>query len=397
MYKININPLIHRGSESIAIVFAENSIINSLVKNIDGIKWSQSNKCWHLPLSKENYLRIATALKNKVSINNSLLKEYLEKRKKLIPDLLPAIQTKPARQIARSPIFKLSKLNKEALEIFIQHLGLKAYSQSTISTYRNEFLQLLQLLKERPVNTLTTDEIKLFMQFSMEKMGIKENTAHSRLNALKYYFEQVLGREKFFYDIPRPKRPLLLPNIMGEKELARLFNALGNLKHKAILFTAYSAGLRVSEVVDLKLSDIDSNRMQIKVENAKGKKDRYVGLSPVLLDILRQYITTINPRPSIFLFEGSQTKTPYNSRTAQRIFQLAKEKAGIKKAVSFHSLRHSFATHLLEKGIDIHYIKEILGHFSIKTTERYLHVKRESLVNIISPLDDLWEKGEIRL
>ena len=119
MYKININPLIHRGSESIAIVFAENSIINSLVKNIDGIKWSQSNKCWHLPLSKENYLRIATALKNKVSINNSLLKEYLEKRKKLIPDLLPAIQTKPARQIARSPIFKLSKLNKEALEMML--------------------------------------------------------------------------------------------------------------------------------------------------------------------------------------------------------------------------------------------------------------------------------------
>ena len=180
---------------------------------------------------------------------------------------------------------------------------------------------------------------------------------------------------------------------MGEKEIGKLFNALDNKKHKAILFTAYSAGLRVSEVVNLQLKDIDSDRMQIFIERAKGKKDRYVMLSPVLLDILREYIKTCTPPPVRYIFESPTPGEPYSDRSAQRIFQMAREKAGIAKAVSFHSLRHSFATHLLEKGIDIRFIKDLLGHFSIKTTTRYLHVKRESLVNIMSPLDDIFGKG----
>jgi integrase/recombinase XerD len=212
---------------------------------------------------------------------------------------------------------------------------------------------------------------------------------------VKFYFEQVLGREKFFWQIPRPKKPQLLPKVLGEDELGRLFKALDNKKHKAMLFTAYSGGLRVSEVVNLKIKHIDSDRMQILVEQAKGKKDRYVTLSPVLLDILRDYIKTYKPKPKTYLFESGQTQTQYPTRTVQRIFQLAKEKAFIDKEIGIHSLRHSFATHLLEKGTDIRYIKDLLGHFNIKTTERYLHVSRKALVNIISPLDDLFRKGKI--
>jgi len=194
-----------------------------------------------------------------------------------------------------------------------------------------------------------------------------------------------------------PKKPLLLPKVLGEDELGRLFAALNNRKHKAILFTAYSAGLRVSEVVNLKLKHIDSSRMQLLIENAKGKKDRYVGLSIVLLDVLRKYILLSKARPKLYLFESIEPGVKYSSRSAQQIFLAAKQKAAISKSVTFHSLRHSFATHLLEKGIDIRYIKDLLGHFSIKTTERYLHVKKEKLVNIVSPLDDLFEKQNIIL
>lgn len=135
--------------------------------------------------------------------------------------------------------------------------------------------------------------------------------------------------------------------------------------------------------------------MQIFVERAKGKKDRYVNLSPVLLDILRSYVKTYSPRPKVYLFESEQTVMPYPTRTVQQIFQNAKHKAGIRKEIGIHSLRHSFATHLLDKGTDIRYIKDLLGHFNIKTTERYLHVSRKQLVNIISPLDDLWKKEQI--
>ena len=135
--------------------------------------------------------------------------------------------------------------------------------------------------------------------------------------------------------------------------------------------------------------------MQLFIERAKGKKDRYVNFSLVLLDVLREYIRLSDHRPKLYLFEGQEPGNACSARTAQKIFQVARNYAGIKKEVSFHSLLHSFATHVLEKGVDIRYIKDILGHFNIKTTERYLHVKREQLINITSPLDDIWKKGNI--
>ena len=162
-----------------------------------------------------------------------------------------------------------------------------------------------------------------------------------------------------------------------------MFAAVKNIKHKAILFTAYSAGLRVSETVNLRIRDIDSKRMQIFVQRAKGKKDRVVPLSMLVLDVLRQYIKIQQPQPKFYLFTAPNGTEAYSERSAQKIFQEAKKQAGIKKEVSFHSLRHSFATHLLEKGIDVKYIKDLLGHFDIRTTERYLHVSREKLINIL--------------
>jgi integrase/recombinase XerD len=286
---------------------------------------------------------------------------------------------------------KLNKENLAALQKFVEQLKLKAYSPSTIKTYRNEFLQLLQLLGNKPVNELTPDDLRRYFLYCFEKLKLTENTLHSRINAIKFYFEQVLKREKFFWEIPRPKKRSQLPKVLNEKELERMFGAIGNIKHKALLFTAYSAGLRVSEVVGLKISNVDSNRMQICIESSKGKKDRYVGLSILLVDVLRAYLKRIKPRPVTYLFEGERAGMPYTSRSAQLIFHQARRKAGIKKEVSFHSLRHSFATHLLERGVDIRYIKDLLGHFSIKTTERYLHVKKEDLIAIINPLDELYK------
>jgi site-specific recombinase XerD len=257
--------------------------------------------------------------------------------------------------------------------------------------------QLLRTLGHVQADHLKPEHLKRYLVYCFEKLHLRENTLHSRINALKFYYEQVLGREKFFWEIPRPKKQLILPRILNEEELERLFKALANLKHKAMLFTVYSAGLRVSELANLKIKDIDSDRMQIFVEKAKGKKDRYVNLSPILLDILRSYIRKYRPQPIEFLFESEQTRTAYPRRTIQKIFEDAKDKAGITKNVGIHSLRHSFATHLLEKGTDIKYIKNILGHFDIRTTERYLHVSKKVLANISSPLDDLWRKGKISL
>ena len=407
MKKVTLKPLYHKNQECIGIYFENTTVLNGAIRKNAGAKWSQTNKCWYIPLSKENYNKLFFALKGKAAIEQSALHEYLAAKKKKV--LTPAKTTatpKPATPVIQLPTTpkkqvtvykggKIQAVNAHVIPAMEQHLKLKAYSPSTIKTYLGEMTQLLTILKTIPADDLTPELLKRYLIYCYEKLKLTENTLHSRINAMKFYYEQVLKRDKFFWEIPRPKKPFLLPKLLNETELTNLFNALANKKHKAMLFTAYSSGLRVSEIVNLKISDIDSKRMQILVQRAKGKKDRYVNLSPLVLDILRKYIQEYKPRPKVYLFESEQTFTAYPTRTVQQIFTNAKHKAGIRKEVGIHSLRHSFATHLLDKGTDIRYIKDLLGHFNLKTTERYLHVSKKQLVNIISPFDDLWKKNEL--
>lgn len=417
MITVVLKPLQHRDMECIGLYFPISERLNSSLRKTGIVKYSHTHKCWYAPLSKENYNTIYFALHGKAEIEQSALYEYLAERKKagtqkskatppfqtvaqkeVVPAVSSAAYKKAAPVKNNTIVYKggnIQSVNAHVLPAMEQRLKLKAYSSSTIKTYLNEMSQLLNLLKEIPADQLTPAHLKRYLVHCFEKLKLTENTLHSRINALKFYYEQVLGREKFFWEIPRPKKHLILPKILNEAELGRLFKALSNLKHKAMLFTVYSAGLRVSELAALKIKDIDSGRMQIFIERAKGKKDRYVNLSPVLLDILRAYLLKYKPRPAVFLFESEQTRAAYPLRTVQKIFEDAKKKAGIDKKLGIHSLRHSFATHLLEKGTDIRYIKDLLGHFDIKTTERYLHVSKKDLVNIISPLDDLWRKGQL--
>ncbi|WP_165871553.1 tyrosine-type recombinase/integrase [Flaviaesturariibacter flavus] len=367
----------HRGAERMGIRFDRGSPVEARVRSLPGVRWSRTQRCWYLDLVRPEYDRVRAALGTHCRLDAARLKAYLES---------------PHRR--RGAAGQLCAENREALARFEEHLKLKAYSPQTIRTYRNEFLQLLYWLGSRPAGALATEEVKAYLVGQLEA-GLSEGTIHSRINALKFFYEQVLGRERFFVNIPRPKKRTVLPKVLGEEELARLFNAVGYFKHKALLFTAYSAGLRVSEVVALQWKHIDRDRRQILVAQAKGKKDRYVTLSPILEDILESYYRKCVVKPRVYVFESGEPGLPYSVRSAQEVFQQARRGAGIRKEVSFHSLRHSFATHLLEKGADVRYIQELLGHFSIKTTTRYLHVARADLVAIQSPLDDLWRRKQI--
>ena len=406
MQVVTVKPLQHRGLECIGIYFEKNALLQQSIQKEAGARWSKTNTCWYIPCDGENYLRLKTALEDKAELEITELKKFLLEKKRsglgeaaVITGSQPKVvkdekfradnSKRPRPQVY---LHNLSKENKEALQQFKRQLLLKAYSQSTIRTYENEFRQFLQAIKNTPADHFSVSRLKDYFHYCYSTLHLSENSLHSRINALKFYYEQVLGREKFFWEIPRPKKHLILPKVLGEEELRRLFKAASNLKHKAILFTAYSAGLRVSEVINLRIQDIDRERKQMFVYCSKGKKDRYVALSPLLLDVLENYYRMCQPKPTDYLFEGDEPGKPYSIRSAQTIFYNAKMKAGISKTISFHGLRHSFATHMLEKGVDVKYIKEILGHFNIKTTERYLHIKREMLVNIKSPLDDLYRK-----
>jgi integrase/recombinase XerD len=385
-----LKPIKNKNKEDrIALYIPGNKIIFDIIKRLAAVKWSENLQCWHIPCTEADYQAACNVLHQHVIINTKPLAAYLQKRQ-----TANAVQQTAGHKKAASleQVINISQHNMLLLQRMVEQLQLKAYSPSTLRTYKNEVGIFLQTIKNKKADTLTTEDVRRYIHHCINKLQLSENTMHSRLNALKFLYEQVLGHEKFFVEIPRPKKHLQLPKVLGEEELRRLFNAPTNLKHKAILFVAYSAGLRVSEVINLRLQDIDRERRQLFIYCSKGKKDRYVMLSPMVLDVLEQYYKMSEVKPKNYLFEGYEKGQPYTIRSAQKIFTEAKVKAGIIKSVTFHSLRHSFATHLLEKGTDVIFIKDLLGHFDIRTTERYLHVKRDVLISIASPVDSLYKK-----
>ena len=405
MKKVILKPLHHRNQECIGIYFENSSVLNGAIRKNAGAKWSQTNKCWYVPLSKENYNKLFFAVKGKAEIEQSELHQYLADKKEKINKTTPLVvhkvtelksglkQDKKTIQLpAKKPVvlnktLPIHAINTHIMPAMEQHLKLKSYSQSTIKTYMNEVGIFLRTIRHHPADKFTTQRIKDYLQYCSEKLALTENTLHSRMNALKFYYEQVLKREKLFWDIPRPKKGNLLPKVLSKEEMIRLIKAIENVKHKTMIMLGYACGLRVSEITGLETKDVDEDRKLLLINRGKGKKDRVVSLSPVMLVMIREYKTIYNPEK--YLFEGQRKGTSYSIRSLESIIQAAKQKAGISKTGSMHMLRLSFATHLLDKGTDVVFIQKLLGHNDIKTTLRYLHVTNKDMLNIISPLEDI--------
>lgn len=333
------------------------------MQKVPDVYWSKTFNGWTIPDTPEN--------RSKCNLTS---------------DPATLVKLQPYQQTSKTALSFMSVNNKEQLRKFLQHLQLKAYSPSTIRTYRNEFAQLLLILTQHPVQYLEPHHLQRYLLYCMQK-GLKENSIHSRINALKFYYEQVLHKKKMFFEIPRPKKPELLPGVFNKEEIAQIINSVENLKQKTILLLTYACGLRVSEVVSLKIADIDGRRMVMHIKHAKGKKDRVVSLSPTVLIMLRAYYKRYLPKT--YLFEGQFSGEHYSVRSIQQVLYEAKSKANIFKQGGMHLLRHSFATHLIDKGIDVVMIQKLLGHNDIKTTLRYLHVSNRDLQKILSPLEDI--------
>jgi len=282
--------------------------------------------------------------------------------------------------------FTISAENMILFDQTIKILKLKAYANNTIEHYRGELLQLMRLLKDRSLASLTPNQIKSYLLWLLQERKCSENKVHSTLNALKFCFEQVLHQPQIFITIPRPKKHLQLPKVHATEQVKKIIQSTNNEKHKTMLMLAYATGFRLQEIINLKIKDINSARMVINVIRAKGKKDRQVILSEKLLIQLRKYFKSY--RPKEWLFEGQSGKQ-YGYRTLQEVFANAKNKAGVNIQGGIHTMRHSFATHLLENGTDLRLIQELLGHNSIKTTIRYTHVSKAMLQKVRSPLDEL--------
>jgi len=345
----------HENKKVIFVQFPFNIVLkNELREKFPSAKWSNSKKSWYLP--------DVDSVRNEIGMA-------------------------PKVEIGKTVISKIHPVNLGALKRLRELLLLKAYSPNTIKTYCVEFAQLLYLLKDVSVDTLTPERLRSYLLYCVTTLKLSENIIHSRMNAIKFYFEQVLHRDKFFFEeIPRPKKKSSLPKVFSKKDISKIFTHVSNPKHLLMLKLCYGMGLRVSEIVNLKIAGIDSGRMLVHVEAAKGKKDRYVTLPESILDDLRNYYRAY--RPKVYLFEG-QYGGQYAVRSVQAVFKDAMQKANINKSVGIHGLRHSYATHLLECGTDMFFIQKLLGHKDIKTTEIYAKVSNRQIGNIKSPLDDL--------
>lgn len=280
----------------------------------------------------------------------------------------------------------LNHTQQLALEAYTHQLRLRNYSPNTIKTYTSWFVVFLTHFPDHKPSRISHHEIKEFLLRYRNSNHWSATVQNQLINSIKFFYEKVLRLEHAVYDLPRAKKPQQLPTVFSESEILSIIKSTENLKHKTILCLAYAAGLRISEIINLKIDDIDSKRMVITLRQAKGRKDRQVMLSEKLLIMMRAYYKKY--RPKTWMFEG-QGGEQYGSRSISKVMEHCKQKAGIRKKGSIHALRHSFATHLLEGGTDLLSIKELLGHNSLRTTMLYTHVSKKHLSKIQSPLDKL--------
>ncbi|MDY0014989.1 MAG: tyrosine-type recombinase/integrase [Bacteroidales bacterium] len=366
---INKNDLliIHTHSGRLRLIFAFNQNLSATIKKIPYYCWDKTNKWWTVPYSDIILSQI------KQVAENLEMKILLEKEpitgdgiKKLSPLDIPNYRCVPQE--------------------YVQKLMEMRYSEHTIKIYKSLFEEFLNYHFKLDPKQITEPQILEFVRYLVSERKVSTSYQNQAINAIKFYYEKVLKGQRKFYFIDRPKKEKTLPSVLSQEEVIRLLNSTDNIKHKSILMLGYSAGLRLSEIINLCIHDIDRDRMQLRVVQAKGKKDRYTKLSVKFLQTLDKYLSEY--KPELYVFEG-MSGGKYSGRSIENIVKNAAQKAGITKKVTAHTLRHSFATHCLENGIDLRYIQSMLGHESSKTTEVYTHITTKGFDQLKSPLDSL--------
>ncbi len=272
---------------------------------------------------------------------------------------------------------------RHPLAMLAQELIIRGFSRRTVKSYLSHNQHFLDWIG-KSARDVASQDIKDYLLY-LKSRNYTNTSLNNIISALKFYYGQILHR-KLFFSISRPKKERFLPIVLTRSEIIKIINSAHNLKHKLLLSLLYGSGLRVSEAVKIKISHLDLPSKSLFVKDSKGAKDRYTLLSNISIKILDKYLKEI-PDKQEYLFSGAGSLRHLSQRSAQKIFESALLKSGIKKQASCHSLRHSFATHLLEKGTDIRYIQKLLGHQNIKTTEGYTQVARDFWQGIASPLD----------
>ncbi len=357
MKRIKIKALDHRNEKVYGLFFEYDKICVGIIKELPGAHWSFSKKCW--------------VLKRSIHKFPALIKHF-EGYAELVPE--GELQGKVDLNVRLTP--------------FRHWLEQKRYGARTIQVYVDlikVFLRHYQFKKEEEI---TVADVEAFNRDYILAKGYSVSYQRQMIGALKLYFGRLVKSKLNIHELERPKKEFRLPVVLSKEEVMRILVNISNPKQRLLIALLYGSGLRIGELINLRLSDIDGDRLQIRVRQAKGKMDRYVTLSARLLDMLRVYWRQYKPKD--YIFEGAGGEE-YSRTSVRMILNRACERAGILKSVTPHTLRHSYATHLLEAGIDLRYVQELLGHRRPETTMIYTHVTQKKLDTIRSPFDRLFD------
>jgi len=379
MKKIYLEPYRPGGYLRIAIRFKYDKTIIEKVRLIPGRKWSPKDKVWHVRYSKEkldaliHYLTVEGIYVDDSAVEGGIISFRNSSSSRT------GYNSNLSEQV-------LSDTQLNQLHTFKIWLSSKRYSPRTCDTYIGLIKSFLIFFSDRSVSDITNEDIIHFNHQFILKNRYSISYQRQMVSAIKLFYQQVECKRLDIGQLERPRKEKKLPIVFSREEVGLIIRSIRNEKHRVMISLIYSSGLRISELLNLVPTDIDTKRMVINIRSGKGRKDRIVPLSGKVVQVLREYYK--HYRPKAYLFEGIRGKR-YSASSCRKVLKLAMERSGIKKRASLHTLRHSYATHLLESGTDIRYIQVLLGHESSRTTEIYTHVSRKRLERIKSPFDDL--------
>lgn len=368
--EIHLNHGVYHGTAVILCHFEYNQRLIQEFRHYPNSRWYNEGRTWIITSSVTSIEHHTKYFYGIAKINASKLSAKTLEQAKLKAPTLP----------------KFSSFNQSSINGFIDYMRSLRYSENTVKSYADSLKLLIRFHQNRQLKEFTLENIQEFNKDYILKYNYSVSFQNQFINALKLFYKN--NKESMFEieDLERPFSARKLPVILSLKEVERLINQIVNLKHRTMIAVIYSCGLRRGELINLRVNDIDSERMLIHIKGGKGKKDRMVPLSDKTLIILRNYARAY--RPNDLIFTGSKGGF-YSGSSLQSVFKSAKIKANITKPATLHTLRHSFATHLLESGVNLRYIQDILGHSSSKTTEIYTHVSSEEVKKIVSPIEKL--------
>ena len=366
LHTINIKRGYYKNMDSIFVDFKYNDELISIIKRTKLFKWSVSKRYWHTQFTNHN-LKITKQIFDGIAlihIDQSIYKS-------------PTVVSYRRKRV-------ISEKNKEIIRAYVSYLRGKRYSESTIKTYFSFIADFFDFINHIPLEALTNRDVELFIEKVFIPRQYSISTHRQFISAMKQFINFYPNSKIDNLNLDRPKKSHLLPTVLSNEEIINILRCTKNLKHRAIIAMIYSAGLRISELINLQLSQIDIQRRQIIIKNSKGRKDRNIILANSCIPLMLNYLNTY--KPNLFFAEGKPSEK-YSQESIRAFLKRSCKAANITKTVTPHTLRHSYATHLLENGIDLRYIQELLGHSKPETTMIYTHVSKKDLLRIESPLD----------